>query len=150
MKVGIISDTHNLLRPEVVEMLSGCEVILHAGDISSQRILDRLEKIAPVLAVRGNNDMGWADHLPLYLKFQLAGKNIFMTHMKYDFPKNTSAFDLVVFGHSHRYEYRKEGNTVFLNPGSCGPGRFTIPATMAIAEIDEDGIRVRRIEIPRE
>lgn len=72
MKVGIISDTHDLLRPEVLEALEGCEVILHGGDISSRQILDRLEQIAPVKAVRGNNDKEWAEHLPVFLDFELA------------------------------------------------------------------------------
>lgn len=82
MKIGIISDTHDMLRPEVISHLQGCDFILHGGDISSQKILDQLEQIAPVRAVRGNNDREWAEHLPLTLDFELGGLRIFMTHKK--------------------------------------------------------------------
>ena len=99
MKVGIISDTHDLLRPEVAEALQGCDCILHSGDISSQRILDQLEQIAPVKAVRGNNDKEWAEHLPMFLDFELGGLRIYMTHKKKDPPKDLTAYDL---GLSHR------------------------------------------------
>ncbi len=91
MKIGILSDTHDLLRPEVIDALQGCDNILHGGDISSQRILDRLEKIAPVKAVRGNNDGEWAEHLPMFLDFELGGLHIYMTHRKKDLPGDLTA-----------------------------------------------------------
>ena len=86
MKVGILSDTHGLLRPEVLSALEGCEVILHGGDINRQSILDRLGQIAPVHAVRGNNDREWAEHLPVSLELSLAGARVIMTHKKKDLP----------------------------------------------------------------
>lgn len=82
MKIGIISDTHDLLRPEVIEALRGCDCILHGGDISSQSVLDQLEEIAPVKVVRGNNDKEWAECLPMFLDFELGGLRIYMTHKK--------------------------------------------------------------------
>ena len=87
IKIGILSDTHDLLRSEVIDALQGCDHILHAGDISSQGILDQLEQIAPVKVVRGNNDKEWAEHLPLFLDFELGGLRIYMTHKKRTFPR---------------------------------------------------------------
>lgn len=153
MKIGIISDTHDLLRPEVMESLRGCDCILHGGDISSQQILDRLEQIAPVKVVRGNNDKDWAEHLPLSLSFELGGLRIYMTHKKKDLPKDLSDYDLAVIGHSHQFtsmwlEFPGQKRTLLLNPGSCGPRRFHQPITMAMLEITDDGWRVKRIDIP--
>ena len=87
MKIGIISDTHGLLRPEVLSALNGCEAILHAGDVCRQEILDELEKIAPVYVVRGNNDKEWAENIPVLLDFEIAGLRVFMTHKKTDLPR---------------------------------------------------------------
>ena len=153
MKAGIVSDTHDLLRPEVIDALQGCDCILHAGDISSQRILDRLEQIAPVKAVRGNNDKEWADHLPLFLDFELGGLRIYLTHRKKDLPGDLSSYDLVIFGHSHQYssvwqEPAGKRRTLLLNPGSCGPRRFVQPVTMAILELNPDGWAAKKIIIP--
>ena len=153
MKIGILSDTHDLLRPEVVQHLQGCDGILHGGDISSQQILDQLEQIAPVKVVRGNNDKEWAEHLPLFLDFELGGLRFYMTHKKKDLPKDVSAYDLVIYGHSHQYAEAwmppvGTRRTLLLNPGSCGPRRFHQPITMAVMEIDGDGWQVKRIEIP--
>ncbi|MBQ6255730.1 MAG: metallophosphoesterase family protein, partial [Clostridia bacterium] len=100
MKIGILSDTHDLLRPEVITALQGCESILHAGDISSPGILDRLSQIAPVKAVRGNNEKGGTESLPLFLDFELAGLRVFMTHKKKDLPKDCSAYGLMICGHT--------------------------------------------------
>ena len=149
-KIGILSDTHGLLRPEVLVALEGCDAILHGGDINRQEIIERLEQIAPVYAVRGNNDKEWAEHLPLFLDFQLSGLHIYMTHKKKDLPKELSSYDLVVYGHSHRYERRTEGSTILINPGSCGPRRFNQDITLAVMELDEKdrGMVIRRMDIP--
>ena len=153
MKIGIIADTHNLLRPEVIQNLQGCDAILHAGDISSQEILDQLERIAPVKVVRGNNDKEWAEHLPLSLDFESGGLRIYMTHKKKDLPQDLTPYDLVICGHTHQYAsvwQESVGNrrTLVFNPGSCGPRRFVQPITMAILQIDPDGWNVRQINIP--
>ncbi len=149
MKIGIISDTHGLLRPEVIDSLQGCEVILHGGDINRQEIIDDLEKIAPVYVVRGNNDKDWAEHIPMFLDFELAGFRIYMTHKKKDLAEDSGNYDLVIFGHSHKYEEHRAGKTVLLNPGSCGPRRFHQAITMAIAELSENEIVITRIDIPQ-
>lgn len=153
MNIGIISDTHDLLRPEVMSQLQGCDCILHGGDISSQRILDQLEQIAPTRAVRGNNDKEWAEYLTLTLDFELGGLRIFMTHKKKDLPSDLTPYDLVIYGHSHKYdsawqEHRGEKRTLLLNPGSCGPRRFHQPVTIARLIISKKGWEVTRIDIP--
>ena len=153
MKIGILSDTHDLLRPEVKEALQGCDCILHGGDISSQHILSQLEQIAPVKAVRGNNDKEWAEYLPLSLDFGLGGLHIYMTHRKKDLPADLTAYDLVIYGHSHQYaavwqEAAGKKRTLLLNPGSCGPRRFIQPITMAILTVGTDGWNIRQITIP--
>ena len=149
MKAGIISDTHGLLRPEVTEALRGCEIILHGGDINRQEIIDQLREIAPVYVVRGNNDKEWAEEIPLFLDFELAGKRIYMTHKKKDLPGDLSMYDLVIFGHSHKYEQSTQGKTLMLNPGSCGPRRFHQAITMAAAEFSGERIVITRIDIPQ-
>lgn len=148
MKFGIISDTHDLLRTEVLTSLSGVDAVLHAGDISSRRILDELQQIAPVYAVRGNADKEWAEDLPAILNFELGGIHICMTHKKKDLPKDLYPFDLVVIGHSHQYSETQQGKTLIINPGSCGPRRFYQKITMSIAEKENDQITITRIDIP--
>ena len=148
MKIGVLSDTHGLLRPEALAALQGCEAILHGGDINRQDILDALAEIAPVYAVRGNNDKAWAEHIPLFLDFTLAGLHIYMTHKRGDLPADLSACDLVVFGHTHRYEELRQGRTLLLNPGSCGPRRFNQAITLSVLEARPGDIRVHRVDIP--
>jgi len=153
MKIAVLADTHDLLRPEVLSLLPGCGCILHGGDFSSQRILDQLAQFAPVKAVRGNNDKEWAEGLPPYLDFEAGGLRVYMTHKKKDLPKDLMAYDLVVFGHSHQYsntwvDHPGGKHTLLLNPGSCGPRRFHQPITLALLTIAEDGWQVKRVEIP--
>lgn len=147
-RIGIISDTHGLLRPEVAEGLQGCEAILHGGDISSPDILDKLNQIAPTYAVRGNNDKEWAKDLPETLSLSLYGISFFMVHNKKYIPKDLKNIDIIVYGHSHKYEEKVVGGQFMLNPGSCGPRRFTHPITFAVLEIADDGsYQIEKIEI---
>lgn len=138
-RVGIISDTHNLLRDEVITLLNDCDYIIHGGDINSPDILQELNKIAkipPVIAVRGNNDIGdWANALEVECYFNIGGINFYMVHDKESIPKDLSGIDVVIFGHSHRYHYNMDSNVLWLNPGSCGKKRFHLPLTMVIMEI---------------
>ena len=136
-KIGLLSDTHGLLRPETLQALEGCDAILHGGDINRQEILDRLGEIAPVYVVRGNNDREWAEEIPYFLDFTLSGLRIYMTHKKKDLPKDLTAYDLVLYGHSHKYEQATEGKTLLINPGSCGPRRFHQEITLAILWLRE-------------
>lgn len=136
-RVAVLSDTHNLLRPEVAEILKTCEVILHGGDISSRKILEELERIAPVYAVRGNNDKEWAEGMAEELNMALFGLRIYMVHNKKYKKENLAGTDLFIYGHSHKYEEKTEEGVLFLNPGSCGPRRFRQPVTMAVLKIQE-------------
>jgi putative phosphoesterase len=137
MRVGVVSDTHNLLRPEVLERLAGCERILHAGDIGDSGILDELGRIAPVLAVRGNTDFGATAKLPVSLAGELAGLPFRMVHRREDAdPAWMPGLRLLIFGHSHRPEVEWQGDCLLLNPGACGPRRFHLPLTLAILTVD--------------
>lgn len=151
MKLAVLSDTHGLLRQEVLEYLSSADAILHGGDINNQGILDTLASIAPVYVVRGNNDKEWAESLPLFLDFEIGSAHIYMTHKKRDLPADLSTFDLIIVGHTHRYEEQRVEQTVLLNPGSCGPRRFNQAITMAMVEVisaaGRPKITVHRIDI---
>ncbi len=148
-KLAILSDTHGLLRPEIMEKLRGCEAILHGGDINNQTILDKLHQIAPVYVVRGNNDKEWAQKIPETLHVTLFGVRFFMVHNKKKIPGDLKDIDVVIYGHSHKYEEKRIGETLYVNPGSCGPRRFTQPVTMALLRIcDDKPLQIEKIEIP--
>ncbi|HEX3555834.1 MAG TPA: metallophosphoesterase family protein [Thermoanaerobaculia bacterium] len=134
MRVGVIADTHGLLRPRVLTLLHGCDRILHAGDVGGAELLDRLREIAPVDAVRGNTDSGpEADDLPPVLAGELAGLPFRIVHRREDAdPAWMKGLRLLVFGHSHRPELSWQGACLLLNPGACGPRRFSYPLTLAI------------------
>ena len=153
MRVAVLSDTHNLLRKEVLEEIRGCELILHGGDISNREVLDTLVNILPVRVVRGNNDGNWAEDLPSSDDFELCGRRIYMTHKKKDLPENLMPYDMVIVGHSHRYsaewmQHSDGKQTLVLNPGSCGPRRFYQPVTMALVNISPSDLMVTRVDIP--
>lgn len=139
-RIAILSDTHSLLRPEVREILLSCEVILHAGDIMSKETVDELQAIAPTYFVRGNADKEWAEALPQDRILDLYGLRIYMVHNKKQIPDSIlkdGNMDMILYGHSHKYEEIRKGNTLFLNPGSCGPRRFRQPITMAVMTVEE-------------
>lgn len=140
-RIAVISDTHGLLRPEVLEKLEGCEAILHAGDLGRPDILAKLTEISPVWAVRGNVDREWADGLPGELEVTLSGFRIYITHNRKQIRKDLAGIDIVIYGHSHKYEECREGGILYLNPGSCGPRRFRLPVTMAVLTLYPEGHR---------
>ncbi|RGY99093.1 metallophosphoesterase family protein [Clostridium sp. AM58-1XD] len=146
-RIGVISDTHGLIRDEVRERLSTCEVILHGGDLNRKDVLNELEKIADVHAVRGNNDGKWAAKIPEKLCMELFGLKLFMTHDKKQLPDDLTPYDLVIYGHSHKYEEINENGKIILNPGSCGPRRFHLPVTMALIEVSDEEWNVERIDL---
>lgn len=150
MRAGVLSDTHNLLRPRVLELLAGCDRILHAGDVGEPEILERLRQIAPVAAVRGNTDTGpAAAELPETLTGDLEGLPFGMVHRREDVDRAwRSRLRLVVFGHSHRPELEWQGSCLLLNPGSCGPRRFHLPLTLAILTVADGRIvpEIRAVE----
>ncbi len=137
LRVAILSDTHGLLRPRVLEIAAGCERILHAGDVGDPAILDVLAKIAPVEAVRGNVDGGELRRLPAVAQGELDGLPFRMTHQREDVdPAWPLEARLVVFGHTHPPELEWRGGCLLLNPGAVGPRRFKLPLTMARVSVD--------------
>ena len=150
MKIGIISDTHGLLRAEVLEMLSRADHIIHAGDIGKREIVPRLEAIAPTTAIRGNVDTaGWADAYPSETTIELVGWSIHVIHdvQTLAIDPRRAGIGVVVSGHSHRPKIETIAGILYLNPGSVGPRRFKLPIAMATLELDEDAIRPRIHEI---
>jgi len=136
--IGLISDTHGLLRPEAVRALEGVSHIIHAGDIGGPEILEELRKIAPVHAVRGNNDKGaWAALVPLYQALELEGVSIHVLHdvKELDLDPKAAGFDVVVSGHSHKPNVSERDGVQFVNPGSAGPRRFKLPVTVGYLDI---------------
>ena len=150
MKLAILSDTHGLLRPEVVEHLKTADVILHGGDINKQSIVEALRQYAPLYIVRGNNDKEWAEYIPHDLTVMLEGVTFAMVHNRKELPENLAGVDVVVFGHSHKYVQEEKEGILWLNPGSCGPRRFHQEITMMAAELTDGKIQVEKITIPHE
>ena len=150
MKLAILSDTHGLLRPEVVEQLKHADAILHAGDINKQLILDQLRQYAPLYIVRGNNDKDWAAQIPHDLTVTLEGITFYLVHNRKEIPADLSGVDVVVFGHSHKYLQEEREGLLWLNPGSCGPRRFHQEITMMMATLSDGSISVEKISIPHE
>ena len=148
--IGVISDTHGLLRPDVAGRLCGVERIIHAGDVGDPAILDELEAIAPVVAVRGNVDRGaWANTLPLTTVVDVGGVLLYVLHdlNALDLDPAAAGFAAVISGHSHQPVAETRGGVLFLNPGSIGPRRFTLPVTLAKLHIDANGLRAELIEL---
>ena len=150
MRLAILSDTHGLLRPQVVEYLKTADAILHGGDINKPAIVEQLQQFAPLYIVRGNNDKEWAEDIPHDLTVTLEGVTFFMVHNKKEVPADLSGVDVVVFGHSHKYVQEEKDGILWLNPGSCGPRRFHQEITMMMAEIEGGTIQVEKIDIPHE
>ena len=147
-QIAVLSDTHGLLRSEVLEKIVGCDVIIHGGDINRQKILEQLEKIAPVYVVRGNNDKEWAGNIPETLTFQIEGCRFFMVHNKKFVPEGLTDIDVVIFGHSHKYFEKYVDGRLWLNPGSCGKRRFDQEITFALMMVDGKNVSVEKVTIP--
>ena len=131
VSIGVISDTHGLLRPEAVEALQGSDFIIHAGDIGDPAILTELKRIAPLTAVRGNVDTeAWAKQLPETATFETGGLKIFTLHNFEHLRIHPHKADIVIFGHSHKPHNDSQDGTLFFNPGSAGPRRFTLPISV--------------------
>ena len=151
IRIAVLSDTHGMLRREVVAELQDCSHILHAGDIVKETDLDELRLYGSIYAVRGNNDV-WQDglrDLAQVLRFEIGGVTFLMTHDRYDIPRNLEGVQAVIFGHSHRYSEVWQDGRLWLNPGSCGRSRFGSDVTMAKLTIRGGRITgVRRIDFP--
>ena len=147
--IGVISDTHGLLRPEAIEALRGVEHILHAGDVGDIAILDALREIAPVTAIRGNVDIsGACAKLPATDVVELGDKLFYLVHSVHDLDINPMAagIAMVVSGHSHRASVQVQGGVIYFNPGSAGPQRFSLPVTMGFVTV-EDAVEASVMEL---
>lgn len=148
--IGVISDTHNLLRPEAVETLAGVDLIIHAGDICNAEILEDLRKIGPVIAVSGNNDTGlWTETIPVFKVVKVAEISIFVIHNIKEMEINPSeaGINVVISGHSHKSYIEKRNDILYLNPGSAGRKRFSLPVSLARLKIDGKEIEAEIIEL---
>jgi uncharacterized protein len=148
--LGIISDTHGLLRPEAVAALQGVDRILHAGDVGGRSILEALQRLAPVTAVRGNMDRGdFGLSLPTTEVVEVAGTYLYLIHDLGTLDLNPAAagFHALVFGHTHAPEIRQKDGVLYLNPGSAGPERTSRPVTLAVADVEKGLVRPRIVPL---
>lgn len=151
--IGIISDTHSLLRTEAVKALRGTDLIIHAGDIGKQEILSSLKEIAPLVVVRGNIDRGeWAEKLPLTESVETGGILIYALHNLEDLEidPQSEGVRAIISGHSHIPSIKWKDEVLYLNPGSAGPHRFKLPVTLALLEIYEGHIEPHLVELLHE
>ncbi|WP_268797986.1 metallophosphoesterase family protein [Pseudomonas huanghezhanensis] len=150
MKIGLISDTHGLLRPQALEALHGCDHIVHAGDIGKPEILEALRLIAPLTVVRGNNDKddAWAADVPFEATLRAGEVAIYVTHILADVPKMLAQdVRVVVTGHSHKPLQQHRDGVLFINPGSAGPRRFKLPITVGVLHVEGMAVRGELIEL---
>ncbi|GJL72400.1 MAG: phosphoesterase [Nitrosomonas sp.] len=147
--IGVISDTHALLRPEAVRALDGCELILHAGDIGNSRVIPALKERAAVVAIRGNIDKDpWADEYPISEAIEVNGKFIYLIHNIGELDLDPfGTFDAVVFGHSHQPKNEQKNGVLYFNPGSAGPRRFSLPIAVGRLTTHKHGITGKIIEL---
>jgi uncharacterized protein len=153
MLLGIISDTHGLLRPEALRALRGASLIVHAGDVGAPEILTQLKATAPVFAVRGNVDtQPWAQELPLATMVEAEGFNLYVLHnlQHLDLKPEASGIHMVISGHTHQPEQYERAGVLFLNPGSAGPRRFHLPVTLALLDLDRKPLRAEVIPLIRD
>ena len=149
-RLGIISDTHGLLRPEALAFLQGSERIVHGGDIGTAAVLAELSAIAPVTAVRGNNDTGaWAARLPETELFEFSGTRIHVLHdlALLDIDPSAAGVRIVISGHSHKPAVEKRDGVLYVNPGSAGPRRFSLPVAVAELLVDGASVSARIVEL---
>jgi uncharacterized protein len=152
MEIGIISDTHSLVRPEVYEAFEGVDLILHAGDIGNHDVIIELEPIAPIKAVVGNNDSHLSHKFEEKICFEVEQRIFNIQHILYDVPEETEADsslvkEIFIFGHSHQPLNRQVGDTLYFNPGSAGPRRFNLPITVGRITVDKENVRGKIISL---
>ncbi len=148
--IGVISDTHGLLRPEAMEALRGSDHIIHAGDVGSPQILEKLAAVAPVTAVRGNVDKGaWSRKLPETAVVELGGVSIYVLHdfAQLDLKPKAAGFAAVVSGHSHVPKQEARDGVLYFNPGSAGPRRFKLPVSVGKLAIEDGGVRGELLDL---
>ena len=145
IRVAVMADTHGVLRPEVERILETCDVIVHAGDFDNQMLYHKLNVNQPLYAVRGNNDRGWSGGLGQVNRFEIGGVKFIMAHERVDIPSVLKDIQVVIFGHSHMYYQQEISGRLWLNPGSCGYKRFTLPLSMAVMTIEDGTYEVETV-----
>lgn len=145
IRMAIMADTHGVLRPEVERILETCDVIVHAGDFDNQMLYHKLNVDQPLYAVRGNNDRGWSGGLGQVNRFEIGGVKFIMAHERVDIPSVLKDIQVVIFGHSHMYYQQEISGRLWLNPGSCGYKRFTLPLSMAVMTIEDGTYEVETV-----
>jgi putative phosphoesterase len=147
-RIGVVSDTHGLIRPQMLSALEGVEAIVHAGDVGSPDVLDALLKIAPVYAIRGNVDTeAWARELPETREVQIESARLFVIHNIAELKVERANYSAIVFGHSHRALEEVRSGVMYLNPGSAGPRRFSLPVTLMTLVVDGSELRPELITL---
>jgi putative phosphoesterase len=152
LRVGVLSDTHGLLRPEALAFLIGSDYIVHGGDVGGRQILDELSAIAPVIAVRGNNDMQpWAAHLRQTELIRIGNVFAYVIHdlSELDIDPGAAGVSVVISGHSHKPMTTKRDGILYVNPGSCGPRRFKLPVSVGEILVDGNDVSARTVELCR-
>lgn len=148
--IGIISDTHGLVRPEMVKALAGSEIIIHAGDVGSPHVLEQLQDIAPVFAIRGNIDKGdWAKRLPETEVVPVGSRFLYVLHNlnELDLDPGRAGFDCIISGHSHQPKMEQRDGILYFNPGSAGPRRFKLPVTVGRLQVGPQGLNGEIVQL---
>jgi putative phosphoesterase len=150
LRVALLSDTHGLMRPEARAFAVGCDYIIHGGDIGSAEILDELAAMAPLIAVRGNNDtQAWAAHLPETEMIRVGGAFVYVIHdvSQLDIEPHAAGVQVIVSGHSHKPLVEQRNGILYVNPGSCGPRRFKLPISVGELMVRGTEVRARTVEL---
>jgi putative phosphoesterase len=150
--IGLISDTHGRLPQSVSKIFETTDLIIHAGDIGDPEIINSLGKIAPTIAVRGNMDVGqWARQLPRYKTVEINRRQLYVLHDAYqlDIKPDSNSYHVVIYGHTHRPQVDKQGEVLYINPGSAVHPRFGYPPSVALLQIEGDSIKARLIELKK-
>jgi uncharacterized protein len=151
MRIGIISDTHGVLRPEAERALGGSELIIHAGDVGDPEVLTKLKQIAPVFAVRGNIDTSdWAKNLPVTTVVEADAATFYVLHnlKELDLKPEAAGFNFLISGHTHKPEQWERNGILYVNPGSAGPRRFRLPVTLAVVDLRKRPWQAEFVELP--
>ena len=152
LRVGLVSDTHGLLRPEVRAFLVGCDYIVHGGDVGAAGILEQLAAMAPLIAVRGNNDtQPWAARLRETELIRVGNVFVYVIHdlARLDIEPGAAGVRVIVSGHSHKPLVRERDGVLYVNPGSCGPRRFKLPISVGELMVSGSGVRARTLDLER-
>ncbi|WP_352399114.1 YfcE family phosphodiesterase [Anaerotignum sp.] len=146
-KISIISDTHGLLREEVKKELNSADIIFHGGDVNTHALVEQIKSFGQAYIVRGNNDKEWAAYLPDFLKVRVEEVCFLIVHNKKDIPKDLTGVDVVIYGHSHKYESKLVDGILFLNPGSCGKRRFDLEISICRMVVDGEDYAHEKVVI---